>query len=315
MKSALWYLPLILLACSACEKADTLFEKGKAAYDFDDRAKAIGFYDQACQLNHAEACAELGYAYYGDEDVATTDFTKSLASFEKACGLGAGSGCTGAAGWWSLQSDDDLKLNLIIPFLERGCELNDALSCDDLGHNYIDGAGVEADAAHGRELVEKACSLGDENSCYRYGLLLRDAVGGWVDYEKARELFYTACHEHDLRDGCNDYGEMLLTGDGGETDYEGAISYFKMACEAELNYACTNVAIVYADETLGMSDDVLVVDYAIKGCDLGDAKGCDVASQGFELGLGRDVDQAEMQAYRQKACAIDAGYSYCTSDN
>lgn len=307
-------LAALLVALGACEKADPaqkLFERGLAAYDPEDRAEAIKLYDQACELNHANACAELGYAYYGTEDQETTDLTKSLAAFERSCELLSGDGCVGGAGWWSLESEEEPKYELIIPFLVKGCEFGSGLACNDLGNDYIDGKGVEADPKKGRELQEKACSLGDAEGCYDYGILLRDAIGGWVDFEKARTIFYESCHEHDMPKGCSDYGEMLLTGDGGEKDIPGAIEYFKKACDAELNYACTNVGVVYADETTGVQDEALATDFAIRGCELGHAKGCAFVAESYEMGLGREKDDKLMKSYRKKACVAGGDFPFC----
>ena len=306
-----------LVCLGACEQKDPaqkLFEQGSAAFDPDDRADAIRYYEQACELNHAEACAELGYAYYSKDELPTQDLTKSLAAFERACGLGSGDGCTGAAGWWELESETEPKYALIIPFLERGCELDAKISCYDLGSRYMDGEGVESDPVKGRGLLEKSCMLGDETGCYDYAILLREAVGGWVNFEKARELFYAGCHEHDLPHACNDYGEMLLTGDGGDADVDGGLEYFTKACEAELNYACTNVAVVHAGEAYGRVVPELEAEFSIRGCELGDAKGCLIASEVYQFGVGRDPDREAMKSYRKKACIAGGEYDFCPKD-
>ena len=52
-----------------------------------------------------------------------------------------------------------------VPWLTRGCELNDADSCAVLGKWYDEGTGVDWDADKGKALLKKACELGAQSAC------------------------------------------------------------------------------------------------------------------------------------------------------
>ena len=100
-------------------------------YEFDKVfAKAVRYYDKACELSADKACVYLGLLYQNGQGAAQ-DHKKANELFARACEKGVAQGCAS------------------------------------LAYSYGKGLGVYPDGKKTNELFSKACELGEETACKR----------------------------------------------------------------------------------------------------------------------------------------------------
>ena len=141
--------------------------------------------------------------------------------------------------------------------MQRGCELGDAASCNDLGYMHLDGRGTAQDAARAAALFRAACRRGLMRGCGSLAYLYQTGNGVAQSHEEARRLNTKACGE----DGpsCANLGFMLQTGLGGPPDPAGAAQIYAKACELRDPLGCSNLGTLLADGSgVDRNDDAAV---------------------------------------------------------
>jgi hypothetical protein len=111
---------------------------------------------RACERDFPRACAELGLA------VASRERAKVL--LRGACEDGYGRACVGYVARVVLMAPP-FDWAAARPWLERGCEADDALACVVLGDLLRTGQGIAEDAQLARERLHRACELGRSSAC------------------------------------------------------------------------------------------------------------------------------------------------------
>ncbi len=164
-------------------------------------AKALHYFNQACELGSIDGCANVAIQYLflrqrlSDEDVtyafdrleescnAMAESTscyllgnafESGKSRERSsqraielygrCGLGNLYAVKGIARI-ILRGESGHDLGEIAPTLERACQLGDAESCWYLAYMHETGSGVETNPTRARQFMEKACQSGSKKAC------------------------------------------------------------------------------------------------------------------------------------------------------
>jgi hypothetical protein len=113
--------------------AETCFNEGLRAEKGDgvpeDHARAVAYYDQACDDGHLLGCNALGNAYMNGFGGLTQDHDEARSLYERACNGGVMEGC------------------------------------HNLGWIYLNGLGVGADPLRARGFFVKSCKGGNRPSC------------------------------------------------------------------------------------------------------------------------------------------------------
>ncbi len=119
-------------------------------------------------MGNGKSCLELGLLYIKGHGV-EQDTAKALEYYEKACDLGLGEGGM-ALGVLYANGQDTLRQDYTRAktYFERACDLGDGRGCYVLGTIYEDGGIVKQDMSKAKELYGKACDLGSQNGCDAY---------------------------------------------------------------------------------------------------------------------------------------------------
>jgi hypothetical protein len=119
-------------------------------------------------MSPAEAAA-YGFKLY-DPDI-PADQARAIPFFEKACQAGEPVGCTGLGtanfdGQGGLPKNYERAVELLGPACEKGVPR----ACRKLGDGYNLGRGVKKDQVRARDLYQRACDGGEQRGCYMLGL-------------------------------------------------------------------------------------------------------------------------------------------------
>jgi uncharacterized protein len=159
-----------------------------------------------------------------------------------------------------------------VPWLEKGCKLDDAESCGLLaGFLGTGDEGVPKDAKRAFELHQKACPRRPA-SC---SVLANYYGAGEVvpkDEAKAMALLEQGCNAGD-GGGCEDLASRLAKGDAIAKDEKRAVEVAHKACDTDA-YDCTTLGILYY-QGIGVAKDAGQAKlYVGKACKAGSQKGC-----------------------------------------
>ena len=125
--------------------------------------EAVPLYQRACTAGNQGACASLGADYYwGNGVVKNVAHAEDL--WSKACDAGTSDGCV-YLGFLYEQTDGLTGPSKALPYVIKGCDLNEGSSCFVLASDYWTGLAVVPDRSKARQLFHKACSLGVEAGC------------------------------------------------------------------------------------------------------------------------------------------------------
>jgi len=269
---------------------------------------AIDRLSTACSsdINEAWACQNLGRGYE-DGEFGTPDYVAAADAYETGCNQGHAKSCRWAG---HLLNDTDKPIHddaLSLTFFERGCELEDANACANIGwmHLWRDVPGKNATVAIDR--LSTACSsdINEAWACQNLGRGYEDGEFGDVDFEKAEFWFNEGCTQDD-GGSCGDYGDLLEDGDLGASDDSRAAVFFERGCELNSGWSCGRLADLHNDGDLGTPNMQLAESLFEKGCNLDHAWSC--GNLGNIL-ISERAAHEEGITLLQKGCDLNDSYS------
>ena len=124
----------------------------------------------------------------------------------------------------------------------KNCEKGDAVSCNDLGVNYVHGSGVPADATAAARAFERSCRGGSPDGCSNLGALYERGVGVEANLVEATRLYEQACSTGGAL-GCSNLGALYSRGRGVARDAGEAQRLFQLSCETGSAAGCNNLIV------------------------------------------------------------------------
>lgn len=182
-----------------------------------ERLTAPDHLEVACELAHAGACNDLGWAWSTGFGAMKKDEKRAAELYELACDLGSNLGClnrgrlargtdTGkAARYLATACDKKLEQACVelagtVSEAEAACK-KDAAKCNNWGYIQEHGYGTTANVKQAFASYEQACTLKNAVACFNAGNFIRDGRVGKPDPAGARRRFDTSCKAgHDA--GC-----------------------------------------------------------------------------------------------------------------
>lgn len=150
-------------------KAWVLYQSGKGVKQ--DDAKAIKFYEKACNADELSGCNSLASLYQNSGEHA-----KAATIFERACEKGFGLSCYNLAQIYEAGSVVALDESKALDLYVKACERGYAVVCYYLGGMYEDGWASENDEASKNALkfYSLACDGKIYEACEALGRLYED---------------------------------------------------------------------------------------------------------------------------------------------
>jgi hypothetical protein len=181
-----------------CEDVADAYEEGDGVQL--DQAKALEYYDKACQMDSAYGCRS--YGLYVDPVFEEYKVEKNLQASNMA--------------------------------YKKGCDLSDAASCNNIGVIYRDGIGVEKNPLLAKQYLTKACleiEEGEGEACLSLGYMYDYGKGIKANQVKARAIYQKGCDEFEHGASCYNLAYMHEFGEGGARDRKLGKAYYEKACE------------------------------------------------------------------------------------
>lgn len=249
--------------------------------------------EKACQSGKAQSCIEVA-TMWAEGDRGPVDDAKALGFFQKACDLDEPLGCHEAARYYDTGVADVVKSDLerALKLYDSACQGGYLESCRTAAAIYSRDKRRPADLPRARATFEKACALGDGPSCYDHGLLLQKGEGGPADLGAALKSFSAGCDAQDAR-GCMQAGMMHKDGFGTGVDPKLAAAFFEKACSYGGPRFCGEPGTVEAPAARcgpGGADADGCLDRALYSTEPGLGRDKITASRGFFEGKCKDRD-------------------------
>jgi uncharacterized protein len=265
-----------------------------------------------------------------------------LAAGESPCEGAPAPECTRRAlTAWSL-AGDPRSVSCVARMLGESCSLGDARACAFAGRMWIDGRGVDRDAARGIEMLvhacdgglalacivgarwlgeplhardlpdafdlrarleaERACLSGEAETCYQVGLLFYFGRSAFP-HDRAQAV---QAYERGCGFGdaraCNNLGDALAHGDGVEPDFVRSAAMFERACRRGEALGCANSGEMFERGQGVLRDRARARDLYRTACASGDVYGCLHAEMLAAQDAGASRDPQRALAYWRRAC-------------
>jgi TPR repeat protein len=227
-----------------------------------DAEHGIAMLAQACDDGDVAACA-VAIRWLGDPSHKSSaeddgDMRSRLES-ESSCWLGQPDPCfqvgrlfTGGGDGVSADPRRALRA------FERGCELGERVSCNELGDALEYGDGAPRDLERAAALFERSCRLGAPIGCANLGYLAEHGEGVARDPARARALYGASCAAGETY-GCRHIEMMAAQGAAGgmPRDPSAALAYFQRGCDVRRDArACAFLSLLYLDGPDGLARDL-----------------------------------------------------------
>lgn len=276
-------------------------------------------------------CAYLAYLYPNQNEL--------------LCFLNQGDKCY-AAGLDYQKGTDTIKIdeNKALKYLEKGCELDNAESCENLGF-YFGEENEKRNLEKSFKYSKKACQLDNVRGCFIIGSMYFYGIGATLDHNKANEyidkccklspLFCTKIAKDTLEENKSPKELELTKFKKEDNPFE--YSLLEKACKYQDGEGCFEIGMNFDSENSEKSSEWFfkgcefdsatsctlissacfiyknykdAVKYADKACLLGDGKGCLIVGEIYFKGLSVSKNLKKSDEYLEKACSLNA--SFCT---
>ncbi len=259
---------------SGCAALALSYERGEGVAR--DDAKALELLQKGCRTADGYSCEVLAERHAKGLLGLQPDPLKALELNERACGFGHGNSCmqVGLAYFWGQGVTKDSARAL--QFFETGCEAGSDYACFNAGVSLVD----QNQAEKGARYHARACDLDNPMSCTNLGLLHENGRGVAHDQAKANQLYDKGCEGNNYV-GCANLGRNYLKGRGLPVDADRGIALLNRACEGGHGKACVDLAAEHAKNPAGKIQ--LVAAYR-KACELEQANACAMLGEIFRQG-------------------------------
>ena len=189
---------------------------------------------------------------------------------ELLCFFNQGDKCYAAGFDYQVGTDTIIKdENKALKYLEKGCSLENAESCDRLAFNYEKGYRVEKNKEKAVEFYKKACMFGKRNNFF-------------------------------ITSPCQNAGYKYIYGENVKKDINTAVSLLKKGCNLNFNDDCASLAFEYDQGTYLPKNKPEAIKYYQKACDLNEPYSCMVLAETYRTDLNYYDIKKSIQLYKKK---------------
>ena len=146
---------------------------------------------KGCDEQITEDCTTLGLIYYEGKGIAANP-TRGIEIFRSACLNDSARACIKLADLYhSAVLNDDPGAEAVL--YTRACDAGANRGCLGAGRAYVDGRGVERNAAFASKFFTRVCERGNAEACLELARLYERGEGVKKDATRAMGLYTKAC--------------------------------------------------------------------------------------------------------------------------
>lgn len=264
--------------------------------------KAVELYAKACKWLDSNSCIELGKIFksgeagFIDKDAANKIFTHACDD------LKSGLGCYEMGLSFVIENYEKS-----IEWFSKGCEFNNAVSCNILSLAYLSGANVKKNYEKAVIYADKACQLGEGKDCLIVGESYFRGRGVAQDPKKSDEYLEKACSLNAsfcTERALSGLKKVILSEDNMSNEniklknpYEFIL--LEKACKFSEGSACGILG------SISNNDKEKQLSYYQKSCEFNYALGCEREAVLGDNGLRLDKNYKKSIDLYTKACNLD----------
>ncbi len=193
------------------------------------------YLQKACELNHVDSCAQIGFSYFAGKKGSTQ---KAIPYFKMACDGGDSDSCSLLSriykdGFHVEKSKNQSKYygTIAEETMLSQCNKGNGEECKNLGDIYNPDSVLthhKSDPAYAIKLYQTGCELGDKGSCGALGDLYYDGKYASADDETVLNLYEISCGYMSITNDhrCVRAGKIAYL----QKDYRKTVKYFEQYC-------------------------------------------------------------------------------------
>lgn len=262
-----------------------------------------------CMLNNADKCKEAGLDYQEGTDSVKKDENKALKYLEKGCELDNAESCINLGLYYFDEENEKRNLEKSFKYSKKACHLDNVDGCFHIGFMYFTGTGTTLDLNKGNEYIDKCCKL-SSSYCTAMAKHFLELKKSQNDFESTKFKKEDNAIEYSLLEKACKYqdgeGCFEIGMNFDSENSEKSSEWFFKGCEFDSATSCTLIS----SACFIYKNYKEAVKYADKACLLGDGKGCLIAGEIYFKGLSVSKNLKKADEYLEKACSLNA--SFCT---
>ena len=262
-----------------------------------------------CFLNQGDKCYAAGLDYQESTDSIKKDENKALKYLEKGCELDNAESCINLGLYYFDEENEKRNLEKSFKYSKKACHLDNVDGCFHIGFMYFTGTGTTLDLNKGNEYIDKCCKL-SSSYCTAMAKHFLELKKSQKDFESTKFKKEDNAIEYSLLEKACKYqdgeGCFEIGMNFDSENSEKSSEWFFKGCEFDSATSCTLIS----SACFIYKNYKEAVKYADKACLLGDGKGCLIAGEIYFKGLSVSKNLKKADEYLEKACSLNA--SFCT---
>lgn len=262
-----------------------------------------------CFLNQGDKCYAAGLDYQEGTDSIKKDENKALKYLEKGCELDNAESCINLGLYYFDEENEKRNLEKSFKYSKKACHLDNVDGCFHIGFMYFTGTGTTLDLNKGNEYIDKCCKL-SSSYCTAMAKHFLELKKSQKDFESTKFKKEDNAIEYSLLEKACKYqdgeGCFEIGMNFDSENSEKSSEWFFKGCEFDSATSCTLIS----SACFIYKNYKDAVKYADKACLLGDGKGCLIVGEIYFKGLSVSKNLKKSDEYLEKACSLNA--SFCT---
>lgn len=192
--------------------------------------------DKFCRQNVFDFCYWSAKNRMLNYSVEEPQSERKLSNLEYACNQGHAKSCNLLVVYKAKLKQNEIDYEAAFDSFSKGCELNDAASCYDIGAIHWNGVSSKSSKSLAQKYFQKSCNLKLSEGCYGLALALSKANLASNESNLVNEYFIIACQNH--YQACFQY--TILFGNPESKQYDSVI---KKSCLNESNIKACRILL------------------------------------------------------------------------
>lgn len=262
-----------------------------------------------CFLNQGDKCYAAGLDYQESTDTIKKDENKALKYLEKGCELDNAESC-GNLGLYYGKNNENRNLEKSFKYSEKACNLNDPDGCLIIGSMYYTGTGATLDLNKGNEYIDKCCKL-NPSTCTGSAKYLLEQKKSPKDFELTNLKKEDNAFEYSLLEKACKYQDGEGCFEIGTNFFsdnpEKSIEWVSKGCDLKDDFSCLWLNIYFK-----YKNPHKALEAVKKGCEKEGKFSCSVLADYYKKGIYIEENIDKAISLYQKSCDSNIAFA-CTN--